>query len=54
MCMFEGSTDVELYVKILETIILKFIFPNTCRFMHDNPKHTSKKVREFMQINARQ
>lgn len=55
-CLFEGCMDADFYVHILESTLLPFIrsnFPTSHRLMQDNdPKHCSKKAREFMMKNG--
>ena len=47
--------DADVYVDILQSTLLPFLktnFPTSHRFMQDNdPKHSSKRAREFMASN---
>lgn len=57
MVMFDGIMDAELYVKILKDGLLpsaQRLYPGgSYLFMQDNdPKHTSKKAREFFENNG--
>lgn len=56
ICIFEGIMNKELYAEILEKTLLPFtrrVFPDGYNFMQDNdPKHTSKYVREWMESNG--
>ena len=56
VCIFDGCMDADRYIEILRTTLLPFIhaqYPDAHRFMQDNdPKHTSRKAREFMEQNG--
>ena len=56
VCIFEGKMDVSFCIEILTRFLLPFIsqkFPHSHCFMQDNdPKHTSRKAKEFFASNA--
>jgi len=53
--IFEGIMNANLYINVLDNFLVLFIqtvYPERHKFMQDNdPKHTSRRSREFFGIN---